>query len=77
MLSPSARSVLEKKLYRKVKTNPKKMICKYSVVRDKILASACIKIRIGLANRIHAVDKINEKITPESMVVLIWRCSVS
>ena len=39
MLSPSARSVLEKKLYRKVKTNPKKMICKYSVVRDKIPAS--------------------------------------
>ena len=77
MLSPSARSVLEKKLYKKVKTRPKKMICKYSFVRDKILASACIKIRIGFAKRMQIADKTIEKMTPESMVVLIWRCSVS
>ena len=77
LLSPRARRVAEKKLYKKVKTSPVKIMCRYSLVMVRIDASTCISFRIGVEKIMQIVLKIRENTTPESIVVLICRCRVS
>ena len=72
-LSPSALSVLEKKLYRNVNTSPINIMRIYDVVSFIIEESTCKICSIGVASRIHSTLNIKENTTPDSIVVLIWR----
>ena len=77
LLSPSALKVLEKKLYKNVNISPQNMIRRYSAVRSIIDGSTWISCSIGTAKITQSTVNVTENTTPESMVVLIWRCSVS
>jgi len=77
LLSPNALKVLEKKLYKNVNISPQNMIRRYSAVRSIIDGSTWISFNIGTAKITQSTVNVTEKTTPESMVVLIWRCRVS
>ena len=73
----NALKVLEKKLYKNVNISPQNMIRRYSAVRSIIDGSTWISFNIGTAKITQSTVNVTEKTTPESMVVLIWRCRVS
>ena len=76
-LSPNALRVLEKKLYKNVNINPRKIIRKYCTVISIIDGSTCNNSRMGTANITQTNVRKNEKTAPDNRVVLICLCKVS
>ena len=76
-LSPNALRVLEKKLYKNVNINPRKIIRKYCTVILIIDGSTYNNSRMGTANITQTNVRKNEKNAPDNRVVLICLCKVS